>query len=231
MLTDEIASYTRNILDDPNAVFLPNPLLAIFLNRAYAEFRRILPTEAKEIRFQPAALVNVPQLNLDNVMFGTTPTQSRCQEMTRVQFVDPVTSAFLGLLTPMPTFEALAPVNSNGWLSAQTGGQARWWLDGRMLRFSSALTATIQIFYIPDANTFTTANIVPAAGAYLDDFDQFHDLIAVMAAKHYAMKDGAMQAPIMQQLSILKGEMEQHFAETRSGQGSRYVHDDGGGYW
>ncbi|MBM4344918.1 MAG: hypothetical protein FJ100_16240 [Deltaproteobacteria bacterium] len=232
MLTDEIATYCRHVLDDPNTVFLPNSLLATILQRGYVEYRRLLPKEAREIRYQPAALVNASELNLDGVLFGDPATSARCQEITRVQFVDATTGQFLGLLSPAPSFETLAPSASNNWLSALAGGQARWWLDRRRLRFSSPVTATIQIYYIPDdAGKFTTATIATGAGDYVDDFDQFHDLIALFGCKHYAMKDGVLSQPIMAQTQMIQAQMQAHFAETRSGEGSRYVRDDMGAYY
>lgn len=232
MLTDEVATYARHILDDPNTVFLSNSLLATILQRAYVEYRRLLPKEAKELRYQPAALVGVTQIDLSGVLFGSPATNARCQDMTRVQFVDPATGAFLSLLIPVSSFESLGQSAGTNWTGMLAGLPMRWWLDGRILRFSNPVTATIQIFYIPDdASRFTTGTITAAGGVYIDDFDQFHDLIALFAAKHYAMKDGAMSPPIMAQMQELRAQMIDYFANTRSGRGSRYVQDDLGSYF
>jgi len=231
MLTDEIAAYARNILDDPNTVFLPNSLLATFLQRGYNEFRRMLPREAREIRYAPAALVNVQDLNLDGVLFGSPATQARCQEMTRVQSIDPGTGRIRQLYQPVSAFQSLGQATGWGNSTAFTGNAMTWWLDRRTLRFGAPVTATIEIYYLPDdAGAFTTANIVPGAGSYLDDFDQWHEIIALLSAQHYAMKDGALSAPIQTRLADLRMQIQQHYAETRSGEGSRYVRDDYSGW-
>lgn len=226
MKTDEIATYCRNILDEPNTVFLPNAVLALFLQRGYNEYRRMLPKEAREIRYQPAAQVAALELNLDNVLFGTTPTAARAQEFTRILVVDPSTLKPQALLMPAAGYESLGQSSGGGWPLA-FGGRVQWWLDRRTLRFSAPLTATIQIYYLPDdAGVFTTTSISAGGSAYVDDFDQWHEIIALLAAQHYAMKDGAMSAPIQTRLADLRQQIQQHYAETRSGEGSRYVRDD-----
>ncbi len=231
MLTDEIATYCRHILDDPNTVFLPNSLLVTFLQRGYNEYRRMLPREAREIRYAPTALTNVQALNLDGTLFGNPATQARCQEITRVQAIDPSTQRVIQLYQPVSGFSALG--QATGWANstAFTGSAPTWWLDRRTLRFGAPITATIEIIYIPDdAGVFTVGNIASGSGAYLDDFDQWHEIIAILAAQHYAMKDGALSAPIQTRLADLRMQIQQHYAETRSGEGSRYVRDDYSGW-
>lgn len=222
MNTQQIASYTRNILDDPNVVFMPNSLLATFLDLAYYEFRQKVPQEVYEQYYQPAALSAQTTVDLQNILFGPVPT-NLAQRLTRVIVIDPSSGNLLNILKPASSFESLAPVISSG-AGALVGYGARWWLDGRILRFSIPITGTVQIWYLPDPQIDWLAGI--SAPTYVDDISQFHDIIALLASQHYYIKDGSSNPKLDQRLGMRLNEMQEFFAQTRSGQGSRYVQDD-----
>lgn len=224
----QIADLTRAYLDDPDEVFLSQSRLALFLDLAYNEFRQRTPQEIWEVMYAPAALTGQATIDLSAAMFGATPTTGkRCQRITRVLLVDAVTGLLQCILEPASSFESLSPVQSSA-SGAFVAYGARWWLDGHILRFSAPMAGNIQIWYMPDSTVNWSAGIAPGANVYIDDLVQFHDIIALLAAGHYSAADGAIQASVKIKKDERLNDMQAFYAQSRSGQGSRYVREDTG---
>ena len=232
MYVNEVGDFLRMLVDDPNQVFLSPSRLATFLQQGYLQYHSQVSQQAPEVFetfYQPAAVPSgAYELNLDGVLFGANPSQRRCQRMTRVVAIDPATGLLIGILQPAASYETLAP-NTSGTMQLRIYPNIRWWLDGRVLRFSAAMTLTIQIWYIPDPN-INWAQGLATPGTYIDDLTQFHDLIALKAARFYYVADGAANAEIARMTMQREADMNAYFAETRSGRGSRYVLDESGGF-
>lgn len=225
MLAEEIASYTRVIVDDPNQVFLPNSRLASLLRIAYYEFLQKIPMWAREVSYQPAAQSGAYQLALDGVLFGSAATQTRAQRFMRVQTVDATSGRLLSVFTPAPSFETLGQISGTSIGPSQTYS-TRWFLDGTTLRFSDPVSGTIQIFYLPDQTINWTTAIVVGANIFVDNFDQFHDVIALLAAKQYYMADGKGNPEVRQNLLDRLADMQEFYSIGQSGDGARYVRDE-----
>lgn len=226
MYVHEIAEYARVIADDPDQVMLSQARLASMLKIAYKQFRQYVPAEVYEITYQPATLAGVTTLDLNNVLFGSSPTQRRAQRIVRVQVLDATTGQVQYVMEPVSSYEALGPIALYASSPFVPAG-AKWWLDGRTIRFSTAISGTIQIVYLPDENVNWTSGVVSGSNVYVDDLDQFHDIIALLAiARSYASADGTLQQAIMNTLNERRIEMQAFFAQSRSGQGSRYVSDE-----
>lgn len=228
MYVHEIADYARAIADDPDQVMLSQARLATFLKIAYKRFRGLVPSEVYEVRQGPVTATGQVNIDLNNVIFGTAPTATRAQKITRVQLVNATTGVLEQLLQPRSSMESLGQngAGSNFW-----NGGPSWWLDGRVLRFSGPVTGTLEVWYLPDETVNWTAGVVSGSNVYVDDLDRWHDIIALMAiGDSYSMADGAMQAAIKQTSSERITEMREFFAESRSGKASRYVQDEGGRY-
>lgn len=221
-----IAQYMRRLVDDPGVVSFPLSLQASMLEIAYEEFRQYAPQELWEIRYS-TAVTNVFQIDLNNILFGSAPTNTRAMRLTRVQRVDPSTGQLLTVFSPASSFETLGQVSAAG--PAITNSlylNAKWWLDGQILRFNIPVTGTIEIWYLPVQTINWQAAIQPGANTFVDDLPQWHDIIALLAAQQYYIKEGQGNRKCDEQLSRRLAKMEQFFAETRSGQGSRYVVDE-----
>lgn len=227
MNTSQVGAYMRVLIDDPGLVAFPYSTQAVFVEQAYEQFRRLLPEESIETSYQSATLNGVFSLNLDNVLFGSAPTQTRAMRITRVQKVDPVTGALLVVLVPASSFENLGQISAIGPAVAQNVyGGGRYWLDGRVLRFNLAMTGAVQIWYIPVQSVNWTAAIVPNANQFIDDHSAWHDIIALLAAQQYYIKEGKPNDVLDRQLARRTQEMQAFFAESRTGKASRWVADD-----
>lgn len=227
MNTSELGAYMRVLIDDPGVRAFPYETQAIFVQQAYEQFRRMLPEESLEISYTPATLTGTFTVDLNNILFGQTPTQTRAMRLTRVLQVDPTTGRLMTVLIPAASFEHLGQVSGVGPAIAQgVFGGARFWLDGTTLRFSLMITGTIQIWYVPVQNIPWTAAIVPGANQYIDDHTAWHDIIALLAAQQYAIKEGQPNPVLNAQLQRRIDEMTAFFSESRSGKASRWVADE-----
>lgn len=229
MYVNQVGNFMRMLVDDPNQVFLSQARLAIFLEQAYLQFHSQVTQEAPEvfeILYTPPAPSGVYELDLDGILFGPTPTQRRCQRITRIVAIDPSSGQLIGILQPAASFETLNP-NTASSMQLRIYPNLRWWLDGRKVRFSGAITQTIQIWYVPDPNVDWVVGLTNN-NTYIDDLTQFHDIIALKAAQFYYAADGAPNPKLDSMLGMRLSELDQYFANTRSGRGSRYVLDETG---
>ena len=145
----------------------------------------------------------------------------QAQKLTRIIQVDATTGQTLAIFEAATSFETLG---NSGWNSS--GVRTRWWLDGTTVRFSSAMTGTFQLWYRPQQSIKWASAIIPGADVYVDDLSQYHDIIGLLAAKQYYIKEGQGNRQLDEQLARRLKKMEEFFAESRSGQASRWVSDD-----
>lgn len=227
MYVEQIYAMMRGLVDDPNRVFFPDATAVVYLQSAYSEFRDKVATAGSEevfsVTYQPLALSAAATLNLDGFLFGSAATQVRCQKILRVFEVNPTTGLLKRAFEPAVSFETLAPTSNPGTFR---GYRVRWWLDGRVLRFSEAVTGTIQIVYLPDDAVNWTAGVVTGSNVYVDDLGKYHDIIAMLAAMLYYAKDASGNPTLEKRLVRREEDMQNFFARGRSGDGSRYVRDE-----
>lgn len=221
---DQVASYMRVLIDDPNQVFLSQSRLATLLEAAYDDFRHRVPDEVWELTYQPAVQSAAYTLELNGVLFGAAATQTRAERISRVMLVDATTGRLLSTYRPTTSFAALGQLSATVPAPTLTY-DVRWWLDGTVLRFSGPVSGTIQIRYLPQQTFNWTTGVVPGANQYLDDLLQFHDVIALLGAQQYAMADGKGNPKIDERLALRLADMEAFFAPGRSGEPVQYVQD------
>jgi hypothetical protein len=95
------------------------------------------------------------------------------------------------------------------------------------LFFAGPVSQTVGVFYVPypskpeNATGIDWSKTGALDNEYIDDFPQFHKLIALVAAKeYYAVRDGADSSQIMREVAKIEGDMERFFI-TRSPQNMR----------
>lgn len=224
MFSKDIATYFRAMTDDPDLTFINDAQLAVLLEIAYNEFRRLVCTIDQsfyEIAYNGAA-PNANFLSLDNLMLGAVPTQPRLEKITRVCATDGATPPTIrALFRPASSFESL--------VSGSTFGDQSYWLQNKVLRFNSVIQTPIQIQYIPASSFNWAAGI--AANIYLDDVAvEFGDVIALLAMQSYKIKDFQEQPMQLQQLQKRLTDMKKYLAVTRSGDAARFVSSYDGSY-
>ena len=235
MNSTEIADETRFLLQDPDKFFLSDQRLARMLATAYGRFRALAHEEYFERGYTPTPLVSAIELDLTGLLFASQAVPvlpgdiQPALRFTRVMVVDPTTGTLREVLNPAPSFTTLRQIPPTSSLLATNANLAmtgiRWFLDGAVLRFSSPLTGTIDIRYIPSQPINWLSGIAPGANLFIDNLVDYHDLICLFAASKYAMPNGQASPQIQSMLAARVVEMQRFFSQTRSGEGSRFVGD------
>ena len=102
--------------------------------------------------------------------------------------------------------DALAPFGSPSFQLLRPWFAASFILKGSILQFNIELNQTLRVFYVPsvkfDAALTVGVNWAADGAAqttYIDNFEVWHDMIALFAARRYVIMDG-MQNPMVDNL-------------------------------
>jgi hypothetical protein len=226
----ELATFFRRLVDDQDQTFFPQAEMAQALQLGYQQFRTLVYShqpDLLQVTYQ-ATVPNSFTLDLNNVLFGTTPTQPRCMRIVRIQVLNG-DGSIRHVIKPVGSVEQLRAL---GW-----GAIPAWTLQGRVLRFNYQCNDTIQIVYLPQDQVNWVAGVVPASNVYIDDMVEYHDLIPLFAVQMYAVKDFQMNPGIQVQLDRRLKDFLSYLTSTRDGDAARFVQweagvmDDFGGGW
>jgi hypothetical protein len=94
------------------------------------------------------------------------------------------------------------------------------WLRASTLRFATDQTGTIRVNYLKESD-------VNFAGVdlFVDNFPQFHPLIAMFAAKHYSVIDNGVNEQLEAKTASFTQEMKSFLASTRVPRGAQWVQE------
>ena len=94
------------------------------------------------------------------------------------------------------------------------------WLRASTLRFATDQTGTIRVSYLKESD-------VNFAGVdlFVDNFPQFHPLIAMFAAKHYSVIDNGVNEQLEAKTASFTQEMKSFLASTRVPRGAQWVQE------
>lgn len=213
MTTAEIASLFVQYTDEADQTFLSSADIVTFLNLAYNQFRSIV---SEEDNYFYANIVTLPPISSTQQydlalaanpvrILGATPTAAKMYRLLRVG-LDNGQNIGLSTYYLMPSRSS---VDVNGDIN-------RYMLRGSVLFFSSTTPLNVNIEYLPYPTTlFSTANIT-GAGVFLDDLDAFHDIIALLAYRHYAIKDFASNPVLEGQLQDRVQQLKDYLSSGRS---------------
>ena len=212
MTPAQVATKFRLYIDEPDQTFVSDDDVETFLDDGYREFRNIVcdvnPMIYNAIQDVTLSDVNVFDLVTGSPSFlGATPTATagrlvRINGFNQVNSDGDVTTRFTGLTNPT----SLGIVGSS------------YYLAGPRLMFSRRLTGTFQMNYVPEGNVTWTGT----PSTYIDDLNTFHDLIALLAYKQYAIIDGAENQPLLRQALARRTEFFEYL-QARAHDGGDYV--------
>jgi hypothetical protein len=136
--------------------------------------------------------------------------------------------SILGTFQPATSWETLGqiPNASAAMLSNYAWTGQRYWLDGKILRFSVPVSGQIQIWYLPTQTVNWLSAITSTTQVHVDDLAQFHDIIALLAAEQYYIQQAQPNQMLELQLRRRTDKMMEFFAQARSGKASRYVNEE-----
>ncbi len=113
--------------------------------------------------------------------------------------------------------DAVAPFGSSSFQLLRPWFAAQYLFKGTVLHFNIELDQSLRLFYVPSPR-YDAALAVgvdwTADGTsdttFIDDFEQFHDAIALFAARRYAIMDGQDNPQVERELMMRKNDIQMH---------------------
>lgn len=191
MNTGEVYDFFRSLIDEDDETFLTKAQAVVMLSEAYREFRDLVVSIQPDV-FTKQAFITLSntdvydltaQDSVTNIRFLSTAanaanSDSKLHRLVRIAAIDNTTSNQASyFLTPKNSVELLCGDD-----------YAR---QGNSIYFGYKYTDTFRMEFVPyhDVN-------FNAASDFIDNLDQFHPLIALMAAKYYEVRDNAENASL-----------------------------------
>lgn len=223
MIVSEVTTMFRQYIDEPDQTFVTDAMVATMLAQAYREFQWIVSQVDQNIY---TASVDIVIASASSYDLGDTTNAVR------------IFGADAGLTNPrFRKLVSLYTVNSDGTLNQPlrplTGQESltvasdAFLLDNTTLRFPSSYNATLRLKYFPEP---ISGGGAPGAGyvdwttgtSFIDNLSMYHDVIALLGAKQYAILDGAFNEPLMAQLQQRVASLTEYL-NTRNSSGAQYV--------
>lgn len=218
MFVFEITNLFRQYCDEPDATWLTTTDVSNYLATGYREFQWAVSDLAP---YTYAVDVSIP-----------------ATAATSYDLADPANAVRIlgnnlsaGVRRMMQLIEIRSPAGSPPndliWRSVNSmrglqGVYRSYYLQGSTLNFSYAPNSALTITYVPESSV-NWANTATGAGAeYVDDLAMFHDIIALLAYKQYAIRDSHMNQPLLMQLNSRMKDLEAYI-NRRNFEGSQYV--------
>lgn len=224
----EVVSYWRLLVQEPDETFITDANVTVLLRNAYREFRGSVGRYSDNFYITTATIaVSGGSYDLATAavtIMGATPTNTRMRRLINIADVDSASPGFGTVYQGVSTRRALfAGTNNNANL---------FYLEGTTLWFENDNTGTsLLVTYEPvEAVDWT----VLTANTFIDELPEFHDLIALYAARRYQAIDASDNRNLNNEIKVREGDLEDFFSGMRSVD-DRYIqreedYSDYGGY-
>ena len=210
MNTTEVFSLFQQYADEPDATWLTDADIQTYLDRGYDEFRRIVVELDPNIYYTSTNITfSGDTYELGGTatpvrILGPSPTTTRLEYLLGVHAING-SGEIVFSYELVPTRRALDTVSQAAMLTGTT------------LRLSGTRTGDVLIEYVPASDI----NWLAAAG-FIDDLTMYHDVIALLAYKQYAIRDAAINAPLYEQMQRRVQDLTDYIVQ-RNGNASHYV--------
>jgi hypothetical protein len=222
MNVGEVYNLFRSLVDETDETFLTAANTDTYLKSGYSDFRQKVTSITPEYLVERTHLVipaNTGAVSLatggnfsdGNPILGAAAVTAN-KLMSRLIRAGKVDSAVNDQLNYY-----LVPCNSN--LAVQRG-EGDYTISNENLVIGSSMVGTVlRLEYIRDPVIAWTA----LSAAYIDDLAPHHPLIALYAAQYYAIRDGAFNEPLNNQLVRKERELETALTTGRLSDGAHYI--------
>lgn len=227
----QVTDYFRKVIDESDNTFMSQADVAQFLSIGYDEFRFFVTDIEPNIfhRVQVTPVINLNEFDLAvtaapfNAILGPNALDAdRMQQMMRVTTISRGTSPPVGTIyEPVYSYESL--------ISSGFTWPNRYMIQGTKMLFQQVPGTDLRIEYIPQSVVdWSNLNVPPGPPGpeWIDDLIQFHDVIALMAAKNYAIADGADSSQVQLQLKMRSDQLKEFLTRGRLVPANRWVGDD-----
>lgn len=186
---ENVADYYRDLIDEADITFVTGSNASVYLAQGYSQFRRFVTSlDPTFYRYRAGLTVSGRSYDLSagavSVM-GATPTDPRLDSIVLMESVENATT--------WNTLATFMPVASHEEMHISPGTFS-YVLEGSNLLFSSDVSLVRMTYQgVPDVDwTRTTVG----DNEWIDDLVDYHDLIALYAARPYAIRDGEIDQSI-----------------------------------
>lgn len=202
MFVDQVRALFDQYVDEDDLTFLSVTQRRDALSRGYDSFRQqvIAATPWAYNRQQDFTLNDVSQLDLTTstpaIMGSSAAAGTRLQRLYRIALLN-TNSNVWQFLEASPTLDGVLPRDYfDRWEDVPT----YYVFLGTTLELSRKLNGTLRLYYLPEANVDWTQD-TSGDNEFIDDYGQFHKLIAMYAARdYYTVRDGERAAALEAQI-------------------------------
>ena len=223
----QVATYFREIIDEPDTTFIDGPRAQRFLEMGSEEYRRMIADLDPEILVERVTinLANAREYDLSAdavapevvTILGEMPTNARMVRLIDIESVD-ANGDNQYILESVTSLKALR--------NAQIG---LYWRElaylltrSSVLMLSSDYNGLLRLNYVPEDPTDWSLT-GPIDTEYIsDNLTEYHDLIALLAAKHYHIMDQSTNEQLERQLKQRKDDFME-YTQRRNYEAPRFV--------
>ena len=229
MVVDQLVNYFRQIVDEPDQTYLSDADVSLYITEGFREFRNMITdyapfTYATKVRIEVTTEKSVETIaanftNLAGVLVAiegaTVPFADKLERIVRIY--KPVSDDVTAEDFHIDSYEYQAVTERKALYTTYNS----YWLgsDSRIYFDSNPGTRLVLEYAVDfDPVIFNT----PFNPVFFDRFDQFHDVIALLAAQHYAIREQAVNPVLQQRLTARTVAMREFFLR-RDYDGPHYV--------
>jgi len=199
---EEVRSLFDQYIDEPDLTFLTVAQRRNALARGYDSFRQVVidGDHWAYNKTQDYTLGSVAELDLTTsappLLGASAAAGNKLVRLRRVAVLDDLNNIWQFV----EAVRTLDPVLPRAYIDQWQDQPTRYALVGNKLLFSRNLQATCRLYYLP-SSTVNWNQDLPGDNEFIDDYDQFHKLIAMYAARdYYATRDAEVHQKLQMQI-------------------------------
>ncbi len=211
MNVTQVYDLFRALIDETDQTFLTDAQAESYLAQGYREFRQSVYSIEPDIYNTHYTFTGTGKtFSLDGSLLGPAATH-RMERFLRLGQINSIAGNVIQYY-----LEACA---SQEQLNREQG---EYCLSGRSIVFGSERTDFFRIEYVP-ASTVDWTKHGAADNEYIDDLQDQHPLIALLAAQYYQIRDGAANPVLQNQLATRRLDLINYLTQGRNAAGSHYI--------
>jgi hypothetical protein len=192
MTPSEIASYFRDLVDEPDSTFLTPANVKSYLDIGYTQLRREVSNidpliYATVLEFDITGTRSIDLTSSPSQVLGSTVANGA--RMMQLISLESISSAG-------DVIHAYNPVAN---MASRGAVRFAYSWQGQALKLGSETSDKVRLTYLPQhyVADWTDTDVT----TQLDDLTMFHDVIVLFACSQYAMRDGAENQAVLRQLN------------------------------
>ena len=216
MNTTDVREMFKSYADESDRTFLTDAQITLYLKEGYNDFRRSVCAVdpfiyATEFLFtMPTSGIldlttTTPKLPGDAA--GDAAAGFKLERLLRLARINDLTN------NEVINYLDAAPSESHLGINFQSYA----FVQNKIITYATG-TSTYRLEYVPYHNVDFSA-----ASGFIDNLDNFHDMIPLYAYSRYAIRDGADNSQILQELGRKASDLAMFLETGRSREGSQYI--------